>query len=360
VGKLLDDYDFRGADLKQLPVVLLGFGKVGQAFASLLEERQGFKREGIELRLAGIFDRGGGVVGMALPLGEIMAAKRTSGTVASVPDLGCPGGRAGDALSSYPHAVLVDASPTDPTSGEPGLSLVREALERGHSAVLASKGPLVSAFAELLDLAQRSKCRLGISAAVGSPLPSLETVHLSLRGSTLRGFRGIFSATANCVLSDMESGVSYQGAVENARRAGILEPDPRLDLEGWDTAFKVLILARSFWSPTLPLEAARVEGITGLAGSDVTRIRESGRKLRLVGTARKGPSGEVAIRVAPEPLAPADPLYLLGPAEKGAEFDSDLMGRFVVWSGKAGPWTTAATLAKDILNIAAHPTPLAL
>jgi len=263
-------------------------------------------------------------------------------------------------LSRHPDAILVDASPTDPDSGEPGLSLVRHALGRGHSSVLASKGPLVAAFAELLELARRNKCRIGFSAAVGTPLPSLEMVHLSLRGSTLHGFRGIFNTTANRILAKMESGTSYEDAMEDAERAGILESDPRLDVEGWDTAFKVLILARSFWRPTISMESVQVQGITGITGDDIARIKESGRRLRLVGTAKQSPSGEVAIRVEAEPLPPSDPLHSLGPDEKGAEFDTDLMGRLVVRTGKAGPATTAATLAKDILNIAAHPTAFAL
>jgi homoserine dehydrogenase len=61
-----------------------------------------------------------------------------------------------------------------------------------------------------------------------------------------------------------------------------------------------------------------------------------------------------------EPLPSSDPLYSLAPDEKGAEFETSLMGRFFVKSGKSGPGTTAAALVKDILNIAAHPAGLAL
>ena len=274
MGELLDDDYLRGAGLKQIPVVVLGFGKVGQAFASLLVDRDGFASQGVELRLVGIFDRGGGVIGNDLSIVDIVKIKKASGTVAAVPVYGRRGTQASDALLRYPEAVLVDASPTDPDSGEPGLSAVRHALEHGHSSVLASKGPLVAAFAEILELAQRKKCRIGISAAVGTPLPCLETVHLSLRGSTLHGFRGIFNTTANRILMNMESGMSYETAMEDVERAGILETDPRLDVEGWDTAFKVLILARSFWRPTIPMESARVEGITRITGADVLRAQD--------------------------------------------------------------------------------------
>lgn len=292
-------------------------------------------------------------------MAAIVVAKRASGSVASA-----PGGRTGlpasEAIARYGDAILVDASPTNPQTGEPGLSLVRHALERGHSAVLASKGPLVVAFAELVALARNKGCRIGMSAAVGTPLPSLELVHLGLRGSVLRGFRGVFSATANRILAKMEEGASHQEAMADAERAGILEADPRLDLEGWDTAFKTLILARSFWRPDIPAESMEVQGITGITEADIARNRESGHRLRLIGTARQSSSGEVTIRVEAERLPPTDPFYALGPSEKGAEFESDRMGSLFIRSSQAGPEATAAALAKDILNIAAHPDALAL
>ena len=366
MGELLEHPHLRGLALKRVPIVLLGFGKVGQAFASLLAERKGFTEEGVRLELVGIFDRSGGLMGEGLSIPEIVAAKRAGTSVSALPGI-FAGHREStvlgglSSLAEWPGAILVDASPTDPKTGEPGLSAVRHALERGHSAVLASKGPLVHAFGDLVELAGRETCRIGISAAVGTPLPSLETMHLSLRGAGLRGFRGIFNETSNRILIKMEAGMSYEAAVENARSAGILEPDPSLDLEGWDTAFKVLILARSFWGAEIPLDTVRVKGITEVTAEQLSRIQDAGRKLRLIGSARpRNPGGDVEIGVAPEEIGPDDPFYPLAAGEKGAEFDSDLMGRFVIRSGKGGPLTTAAALVKDILNIAHHPTPFAL
>jgi homoserine dehydrogenase len=360
VGKLLEHGYLRGSILKTVPIVLLGFGNVGQALAALLEERDGFAAWGLRLKLVAVCDSRGGALGESLSLGDVVKEKRRSGTVASLPRLGRSGVSAAEALASAPDAVLVDASPTNPQTGEPGLSAVRYALRHGHSTVLASKGPLVAAFGELVDLARANNCRIGLSAAVGSPLSSLDTMHLSLHGSMVRGFRGLLSEAANRILRELETGKNRKDAVAGARRAGVLEPDPSLDLDGWDTAFKVLILARSIWDPAIPLDRACVQGITEVSEETLARARDEGKKLRLIGSARSGPRGWVEILVGPEALDPEDPLFPLGPGEKGAVIDSDLMGRFVIRSGKGGPLTTAASIAKDILNIAAHPTPFAL
>jgi homoserine dehydrogenase len=265
-----------------------------------------------------------------------------------------------EALASAPDAVLVDATPTNSVSGEPGLSHLRRALELGHSVVLASKGPLVASYDELVALAGTNGGRIGISAAVGTPLPSVETVLVGLHGSRLSGFRGLFNETSNRIMREMEAGVSYEKAVENAREAGVLETDPRLDLEGWDSAYKVLILARVFWKPDIPLSSASVQGIAGISVSEVAEARAAGKRIRLLGRARLSESGEVEIRIQPVRLDPDDPLYPLEPGEKGAVFESDLMGRFVIRSGKSGPFATAAAIIKDILNMAAHPPVLAV
>ncbi len=87
MGKLLEHSHVRSLALKQAPIVLLGFGKVGQAFASLLAERRGFTEEGVRLELVGIFDRSGGLMGEGLPIAEIVAAKRAGSSVAALPGI---------------------------------------------------------------------------------------------------------------------------------------------------------------------------------------------------------------------------------------------------------------------------------
>jgi homoserine dehydrogenase len=325
--------------------------------ARLLGERDGFADQGVRLNLVAVIDRGGAVIGKHLPGAEILSVKQAKGTVAQHHRYGRVGdGLLESALESFPDSVFVDASPTNAETGEPGLSRVRHALLEGHSVVLANKGPLVADFGGLLKTAESEGCRLGYSAAVGTPLPGVEIGLLGLHGTHMRSFRGLFNETSNRILREMESGVRYGDALENARRAGILETDPRLDLEGWDTAYKVLILARTFWNPEIELDPERILGITNIGKENILESAAKGEKMRLIGGAERGQSGVVEIRVEPEQLGAGDPLYSLEPGEKGAVFETDLMGRFVIRCGKAGPYETAAAVVKDVLNIADHPS----
>ncbi|HJS72748.1 MAG TPA: hypothetical protein VJ921_00570, partial [Vicinamibacteria bacterium] len=236
----------------------------------------------------------------------------------------------------------------------------RRALERGTSVVFASKGPLVAAFDELATLARGSGARIGASAAVGIPLPSLEVGALGLRGAGVRRFRGILNDTTNQFFRDMEAGVSLEDSIARARQAGTIEEDPRLDLEGWDAAYKLLILARVLWSPTLSLAEGEIRGVSALGKNSLEEARSQGRRMRLIATAERSSAGEVSLRTEPVALAESDPFYALGPGEKALAFEAGPMGTITLRGSKGGLVATAACVVKDILNLGAPPRPFFL
>jgi homoserine dehydrogenase len=253
--------------------------------------------------------------------------------------------------------ILVDTTITDADTGGPGLGPARQALARGTSVVFASKGPLVAAFDELSSLARSNGARIGASAAVGIPLPSLEVGVLGLRGAGIARFRGVLNDTTNQILRDLESGISLQDSIARARLAGTIEEDPRLDLEGWDAAYKLLILARAIWRPTLALEDGETRGVSTIEKAELDSARSRRKRIRLVATAERTSGGEIRLRTEPEALDAEDPLYLLEPGEKALVFETATMGRITLRSSKGGPVATAACVIKDILNLGAPPGP---
>lgn len=337
--------------MREIPLILLGLGKVGRAVVGLLEQNDGYDAEGVRLTLQAVFDSRGGVRATGIAAESLLELKRRGGSVvdlAGAERLGAAG-----ALDEAPGAILVDCSPTDAENGGPGLDAARLALVAGHSVVFASKGPLVAAHAELSDLARRHGGRLGASAAVGIPLPSLEVALAATRGASLRSMRGALNGASDRVLAARLAGRSRDEAVAEARELGILEADPRLDLEGWDAAYKILILARVAWDPALPLSAIRVAGVEVVTDRELAAIRSEGGRVRLVATASRDREGEVRMAVRPERLAPDDPLFALGPGEKGLVLDTGSMGRISLAADGGGPVVTAACVLKDVLNLAA-------
>jgi len=342
--------------VKEIRIILLGLGNVGQALLRLLEDNDAYRSEGAVVSLHSVFDRGGGIRADGRETAALVAAKRERKTVAGV-----DGARAvllDEALEeTRGDGILVDTSITDADTGGPGLAPARLALERGTPVVFASKGPLVVAFDELSRLARSSGARIGASGAVGIPLPSLEVGVLGLRGSGVTRFRGVLNDTTNQILRDLESGIALQDSIARARLAGTLEEDPRLDLEGWDAAYKLLILARALWSPTLSLGDAETRGVSAIGKAELDEARSRRKRIRLVATAERSSDGDIRLRTEPEALDAADPLYLLGPGEKALVFETASMGTISLRSSRGGPVATAACVVKDVLNLGAPPKP---
>lgn len=341
--------------MKEIPIVLLGFGNVGQALLRLLAENDGFREEGAMLSLHSVFDRGGGVRG-GVQVSALDSAKRDRKTVAAAE--GAQPVSLDLALEEIRgEGVLVDASITDADTGGPGLNPARKALSQGTSVVFASKGPLVAAFEELSHLARSTGARIGGSAAVGIPLPSLEVGLLGLRGAGTTRLRGILNDTTNQILRDLEAGISLQESIGRARLAGTLEEDPRLDLEGWDAAYKLLILARALFRADLSLGEAETRGVSVIGKRELEEARAKGRRIRLVACAERLSGGRIRLVTQPEALESEDPLYPLGPGEKALVFETATMGAITLRSSRGGPLATAACVLKDVLNVAAPVRP---
>lgn len=342
--------------MKDIRIILLGFGNVGRALLRLLEENDAYRGEGAAISLHSVFDRGGGIRFDNHQAAALLLAKRENKTVAALD--GARTARIEEALEETREGgILVDTSITNADTGGPGLAPARQALARGMPVVFASKGPLVAAFDELSSLARSSGARIGASAAVGIPLPSLEVGVLGLRGAGVTRVRGILNDTTNQILRDLESGIALGDSIARARLAGTIEEDPRLDLEGWDAAYKLLILARAMWSPTLSLGDAETRGVSAIGKSELDEARSRGKRIRLVATAERSNGGDIRLCTKPEALDSDDPLYPLGPGEKALVFETATMGTLTLRSSKGGPVATAACVIKDILNLGAPPKP---
>jgi len=127
-----------------------------------------------------------------------------------------------------------------------------------------------------------------------------------------------------------------------------------LDLDRWDAAYKLLILARAIWDPTLMLADVDTKDVGAIGKKELDDAR-SRRRICLIATGELDAEGLLRLKTEAELLAPENPLYDLGPGEKGAVFETDVMGTITVRSSKGGPLATAASVIKDVLNTAAPP-----
>lgn len=246
--------------------------------------------------------------------------------------------------------LLLEGTPVNLTTGEPGLSFTKQALGAGVAVVLANKGPLVLAFPTLTHLAQQTGAGLAYSATVCGALPVINVGQRDLIAAEISLLRGIFNSTSNFILGAMEQGQSFAAALAEAQQRGIAETDPSLDIDGWDTANKLVIIANSVLGVATTLAEVAVQGIRGVTTAALQAELRQGRTIKLLATAHQTDEG-YRFQVAPTSLARSEFLGSCASWEMGIEIQSDLYGTLSQKIWEETPMPTAAAMLRDAVNL---------
>lgn len=339
-------------------LLLVGFGPVARAFATLLaERRQALARRGVAPVITGIASSHGTWLATAGALErDPDAAARVAAQVedgARLEDIDGtrPGVDGMAAIDLRVADVLLEATSSDLDTGEPAADHIRSALEHGMDVVAASKGGLVAHGPELRTAAARAGRRIRYGAATGAALPALDMLEFGLAGAEVERIEGILNGTSNAILTAMRlGGTDFDEALRDAQARGIAEADPRRDVDGWDTAAKLVLLAGAAWGDAPALRDVEREGISGIAPRDIAAATAAGGMLRLVGAAWRE-AGTVRIRVAPQALPASHPLSGVDGAEKAVLYETSTLGRITVMGGASSPRGAAAAMLRDVLHL---------
>jgi homoserine dehydrogenase len=263
---------------------------------------------------------------------------------------GRPGISGAEILQSIPADVLVEATPTNLVDGEPARAHINAALKNGMDVITANKGPVVLFYKDLQQRMQSSGGRLFMSAATAAALPTLDVGKLCTAGARIQAVEGILNGTTNYILTRMgREGCDYATALQAAQDLGIAETDPTLDVEGFDTRNKIILIANQLFDQSLNIRDIDTTGITGVSREAIENARADGCIVKLIGSARWH-DARLRVRVAPEALEADHPLAGVHFSEKGISFDTDTMGRITVTGGHSSPTGAAAALLKDLIH----------
>ena len=251
------------------------------------------------------------------------------------------------------HAdVFFEASSLNVQSGQPAIDHLKTALEFGAHAITANKGPIVHAFPELTALAREKHRNFLFESTVMDGVPLFSMFGLGLPAMEVRGFAGVLNSTTNVVLTEIERGRSFDEGVKRAQAMGIAETDPTADLDGWDSAAKVVVLAIVLMGVPVRLEQVHRTGIRELSEEKIRSARGAGMRYKLICRAeRRGQN--VDCRVQPELLRASDPLANLEGSSSAVRFDLDVFGLSIV-EHNPGIEATGYGLLADFLR-AVHP-----
>ncbi len=332
-------------------LALLGFGNVGRAFARLLLRKEAELESdyGINFIVTGIATGRHGIAvdPNGLDLEKALALFESGQSLSRMTR--CPVTDTLDFVRSVPADVLFENSPVNHENGEPAVTHLREALERGMHAITANKGPVVHAYRELTDLAAKMKRKFYFESTVMDGAPIFSLFRSALPAAQLNSLRGILNSTTNLILGRMENGESFDDAVKYCQQIGLAETDPSGDVDGWDAAIKVAALVTVLMG--LPLKPQDVDrtGMRGITAKMVAEAKADGKRWKLVCTVERD-GNTVSGRVAPELVEPSSPLYSVEGSSSIIEFHTDTLSSLSIVEGNPGPETTAYGLLADFIN----------
>ncbi len=340
--------------VRDVRYTLIGLGNIGRNLLDVLLHRQAQVQAeyGLRFILVGCADSSGAALDEAgLDLARVRDLKLAKRGVGTLPLAGRPGMSALQMLHAVQADLSVDASPTNLVDGEPGLSCMRAAFSLGRHVVAANKGPLVLAYGELTALSRSSGRKLLYSGTVAGGLPTVNIGVRDLAGSAVLRVEGIFNGTTNYILTRMErEQIPYAEALVGAQQAGIAEPDPTLDVDGWDAANKLVIIANSVLRRPTTLADLAVEGIRGVSLEDMKRARAEGKVIKLLALAEKN-GEDYRLSVAPTAIPEGHPLGRTGLWDMGVVYTTDFMGVISAVIEEKGPVPTSAAVLRDMINI---------
>ncbi len=329
-------------------IILIGFGVVGQSFAQILLRRKAelVNDYGFHPRVVAMVDRGGAAKNpKGLNLEKMLQLKTEKGTVALSPEDGYSDLSAVDVIESVEAEAIVEATPTNIRDGEPASSHIKTAFKSGKHVVTTNKGPLALALPALTELAEYNKVYLRFSGTVGAGTPVLDLAKKCLLGDRINSIRGILNGTTNFILTEMdERRITFQKALEKAQKLGYAEAEPSMDIDGFDAACKLVIMANWIMNKKVTLRNVKIQGIRNVTLKALREAAEKGCTVKLIGSINDD------LKVMPTEIPRSDPVCV-GGALNAVTFVSEFAGEETVIGRGAGGMETASAILRDLLDI---------
>ncbi len=339
--------------MRTLRLALIGFGNVGQGFAQILRERGDWLEEqfGLRLSIVAISDiqHGSLYTPTGLDPRALLSAIETTGNLNDLP-AAHHGWDAHTTITDTNADVVIELTYTNLQTGEPAASHIRWALESGKHVVTTNKGPIALHFPELYRLAQDKQLEIGVEGTVMSGTPVLRLGREMLAAAGIGHIQGILNGTSNYILTQIEAGATYASALAEAQAKGYAEADPTGDVEGYDAAGKVIILANLLMGAPLTMADVDRTGITAIGAQDFELARASGQCWKLIGTVERV-NGKLKASVRPVRLDVRHPLATVKGATNAIIYHTDLLGDVMVSGPGAGRQETGFALIGDLLSI---------
>ncbi|HAZ47123.1 MAG TPA: homoserine dehydrogenase [Cyanobacteria bacterium UBA11369] len=242
---------------------------------------------------------------------------------------------------------------------EPARELILKAIAHGKHVVTANKAVIARYSDEIFDAANDAGVYVLLEAAVGGGIPVIQPLKQALGVNRIRSVTGIVNGTTNYILTRMQTEkADFADVLAAAQKLGYAEADPTADVDGFDAADKIAILASLAFGGRIKLEDVYREGISQVSAADIAYADKLGFVIKLLAIANRemltdDPTDRLRLRVHPTLVPQTHPLASINGVYNAILVEGDPIGQVMFFGPGAGAGPTASAVVSDILNIAA-------
>ena len=234
---------------------------------------------------------------------------------------------------------------------EPARTIIETALSKGKHVVTANKLVIAKYGKELFALAKAKGVHLLFEAAVGGAVPIIKPLRSTLLPNHIKGIYGIVNGTTNFILTAMQNqGSGYAEVLKEAQKLGYAEADPTSDVGGFDSLYKLKVLAMVAFGVEVDISDILIEGITDITSKDIEYCKDMGLVIKLLAIGQER-EGQLELRVHPVMLAKDHPLAAVNGVYNAIYVIGDAAQDIMFYGRGAGSIPTASSVWADVLDI---------
>ncbi|MBU4260654.1 MAG: homoserine dehydrogenase [Proteobacteria bacterium] len=316
--------------MKEIQVGLIGFGTVGSGTAQVLYEQAERikKRTGVSIVLKKVAD----ISTAALP--DYLTDTELT--------------RDADAIINDPDIDIVIELIGGTTLAK---KFILAAIAQGKHVVTANKALLSEHGMEIFKAAAEKNVEVGFEASVGGGIPLIKTLKEGLVANKILSIMGIMNGTANYILTQMtDHATPFEKVLKDAQKKGYAEADPTYDIEGIDTAHKLVILMTLAFGMDVRLSDINCEGISRIEPIDIQFAKEFGYRIKLLAISRNH-GDHIEASVHPTMVPEQHMLANINGAYNGFYFTGDMVENVLLYGKGAGKMPTGSAVAADVVDI---------
>jgi homoserine dehydrogenase len=318
--------------MKKINIGLIGFGKVGSAVIKILAQKRSLlnQRIGLEINIKKICEKN-------------ISSKRNIGVDRN--------------LFTSDVKKIIDDPQIDIVIEliggiHPAKEYIIEALKKGKHIITANKALLAEEGKELFALGSDRNKSIYFEASVGAGIPIIKSLREGLVANNFNSIFGIVNGTSNFILSQMSNNnCTFSEALQEAKIKGFAEKNPILDIEGIDSAHKLILLTYLSFGRFVSLDDLFIEGISHISLADINYAKELGFEIKLLAIAKKE-NNELEVRVHPTLIPKSHLLSSVNGVFNAIYISCDLAGNLLFYGPGAGQISAASAVVSDLADLA--------